>query len=128
MRKYCHLFLVQTFLTPGLKRTLAITRTVEVEPEHGIDPNEPKEDWQLKYYEDETILQSVRDKTLNLSLRPDEGEDALYDDIETILADVPSDKDEDEDEDDQDKQDPQDQEIEDPQHLMTPGTRRSTTS
>ena len=84
-------------LTPRFKRTLALSRTVEVDPEGPVDPNAPPtEDWELKYYPDKVQLSCVTDETLNMSFRYESGRgDNLFVDPETILASPQKDEDED---------------------------------
>ena len=47
-------------LTPRFKRTVALSRTVELDPEQPVDPNAPPtEDWELMYYSDQVKLSCV---------------------------------------------------------------------
>ena len=47
-------------LTPRFKRTVTLSRTVELDPEQPVDPNAPPtEDWELMYYSDQVKLSCV---------------------------------------------------------------------
>ena len=73
------------FLTPSLKDHLAIANTQVDPPPPALGQHE--NDWDLKYYNKEIMLTSVRDDSMNLSLLYESDDDYL--DPENILAEPP---------------------------------------